>query len=394
MMAVQAFGTALIMRVLLVNHGTAGDWGGGDGVQMRETGKRLHQRGHEVVAVNADRPDVVGFDIVHIFNCRIQASFEQQIECCKDAGVPVVVSPIWISLARALWGSRGSVAVLKQAVAEGEQKAAGLLEQLKERELEVQLPQGIANAEGRGDCWPVQRHVMRKILKQVDGLLPNSWLELQSLRNDLQWDDDCFEIAHYGVDPKLFLDADPKAFREQTGINSQFVLQAGRIEPSKNQAMLCWALKDTSVPIVLIGSRQHWPSYAELCKAISGDRLTIIDHLPQDLLASAYAAAAVHTLPSWMETCGLVSLEAALCGTPLVGSLFGHELEYLEGDAWTCDPGDPDSIRRAVEGAWAAGRHHSRPVAMKRKVLERFNWEQTVDSTERLYQRVLDHRKA
>ena len=46
------------MRILLVNHGTAGDWGGGDGVQIRETGKRLHQRGHEVVAINADRPDV------------------------------------------------------------------------------------------------------------------------------------------------------------------------------------------------------------------------------------------------------------------------------------------------------------------------------------------------
>ena len=379
------------MRVLLVNHGTAGDWGGGDGVQMRETGKRLHQRGHDVVAINADRPDVRGFDIVHVFNCRIESSFQQQIACCKEARVPVVVSPIWISLARALWGSRGTVAVLRQAVAEGEQKAAVLLKQLKERELEVQLPQGMANAEGRGDCWPIERKAMRRLLKQVDGLLPNSWLELQSLRNDLQWDGDCFEIAHYGVDPKLFLDADPEPFRQQTGIQGPFVLQAGRIEPSKNQAMLCWALKDTSLPIVLIGGRQHWPSYAELCQSISGDRLTIIDHLPQDLLASAYAAAAVHTLPSWMETCGLVSLEAALCGTPLVGSLFGHELEYLEGDAWTCDPGDPDSLRRAVEAAWSAGRKDRRPVAMKRKVLERFNWEQTVDSTERLYTRVLDN---
>ena len=95
-----------------------------------------------------------------------------------------------------------------------------------------------------------------------------------------------------------------------------------------------------------------------------------------------------------METCGLVSLEAALCGTPLVGSLFGHELEYLEGDAWTCDPGDAGSIHEAVKAAWAAGRQDSRPVAMKRKVLERFNWEQTVDSTERLYRRVLNNRQS
>ena len=53
----------------------------------------------------------------------------------------------------------------------------------------------------------------------------------------------------------------------------------------------------------------------------------------------------------------------------------------------------PNSIRQAVEAAWAAGRQHSRPVAMKRKVLERFNWEQTVDSTERLYRRVLNNRQ-
>ena len=90
-----------------------------------------------------------------------------------------------------------------------------------------------------------------------------------------------------------------------------------------------------------------------------------------------------------METCGLVSLEAALAGTPLVGSTFGHELEYLEGDAWYVDPGNATTILKAIVDAWEAGRHHRRPIAMKRKVLERFNWERTVDATEKLYTRVL-----
>ena len=190
----------------------------------------------------------------------------------------------------------------------------------------------------------------------------------------------------------LFLDADPEPFRQHTGLSGTFVMQAGRIEPGKNQAMLCWALRHTDVQIVLIGGSKHWPSYSDLCRSISGSRLTIFDHMPQNLLASAYAAAAVHTLPSWMETCGLVSLEAALSGTPLVGSTFGHELEYLEGDAWYGDPGDATSLRTAVLAALQAGRHNSRPIAMKRKVLERFNWERTVDATERLYKRVLERR--
>ena len=222
------------MRILLVNHGSAGEWGGGDSVQIFETGKRLQKRGHEVASVNADRPDCSGFDLVHIFNCRIESSFHQQMASCKAAGVPVVVSPIWISLARALWGSRGSTGVLTEAVQKGEEPTKAKLGQLRKRELQVQLQNGAVNAEGNGDqCWPINREHLRRLLREADGLLPNSWLELQALRSDLQWDGDCFEIAHYGVDPSLFLDADPKPFRQHTGISGEFVMQAGRIEPGK-----------------------------------------------------------------------------------------------------------------------------------------------------------------
>ena len=379
------------MRILLVNHGTAGEWGGGDGVQIRETAKRLAKRGHHVEAINADKPDVRGFDIVHLFNCRVEDSFKQQMACCKQANVPVVVSPIWISLAKAIWGSRGTISVLQQVtdnIPPG--KAEILLNQLRTRELEVRLPTGEVNAEGYGkQCWPINKNIIKELLLQADGLLPNSWLELQAVRHDLQWYGEQFEVAHYGVDPSLFLDPDPEQFRQETGISTPFVLQAGRIEPAKNQAMLCWALRQTNLPIVLIGGSKHWPAYADLCRKISGERLKIIDHLPQQLLASAYAAAGVHVLPSWMETCGLVSLEAALAGAPLVGSTFGHELEYLEGDAWYADPGDEKSILKAVVKAWEAGRSHPKAITMKRKVLERFNWERTVDATERLYIRVL-----
>ena len=88
-----------------------------------------------------------------------------------------------------------------------------------------------------------------------------------------------------------------------------------------------------------------------------------------------------------------MSLEAALAGTPIVGSTFGHELEYLEGDAWYADPGDADSLLEAVVLAYKAGRNHPRTIAMKRKVLERFNWERTVDTTEKVYRRVLNEKK-
>ena len=376
------------MKIVLVNHGTASEWGGGDGVQIRETARQLQRRGHQVSIQNSNRPEVADADLVHIFNCRVHQAFVQQMATCQAAGKPVVVSPIWISIGRALWGSRGSFGILSKAVREGYESVRQDLEQLKCRELIVNLDQGNLDARGGGSYDLSWLRDIGSLLQKADGILPNSWLELKAVQSDLYWGGAQFEIAHYGVDPKLFLDADPEPFRRHTGIQGPFVLQAGRVEAGKNQAMLCWALRESKLPIVLIGGTRHWPAYADLCKAIGEDRLTLIDHLPQELLASAYAAARVHCLASWMDTCGLVSLEAALSGTPLVGSTFGHELEYLQHDAWLADPGDPASIRLAVEAAWQAGRHSDRPLRLKQRILSEYNWERTASATETLYKTV------
>ncbi|MFL0729623.1 MAG: glycosyltransferase family 4 protein [Prochlorococcus sp.] len=377
------------MKILLVNHDSADTWGGGDGVQIQETAKRLRQRGHAVAIQNSNQPDVEGADLVHIFNCRVAHAFPSQIAACKTSGIPIVVSPIWINLGRALWGSRGALAILNKAITEGENAVASDLKLLQQRSLHVVMPEGTLQAHGYGDYNAEWHQQIPELIAQADGLLPNSWLELKACQTDLLWSGDRFNVAHYGTTPRLFLDADPEPFRQHTGIKGPFVMQAGRVEPGKNQAMLCWALRQTKLPIVLIGGTQHWPSYAQLCKTISGDQLTLIDHLPQELLASAYAAARVHCLVSWLDTCGLVSLEAALSGTPVVGSTFGHELEYLRHDAWLADPADPTSIQNSVEAAWEAGPNSERALRLKRRVLEEFHWERTADATEELYRQVL-----
>ena len=93
------------------------------------------------------------------------------------------------------------MSVLQQAVdGASATKVDSLLNKLRNRELVVRLPNGAVNADGYGDeSWPVNRKVIKELLLQADGLLPNSWLELQAVRHDLQWHGGIFEIAHYGV---------------------------------------------------------------------------------------------------------------------------------------------------------------------------------------------------
>ena len=91
-----------------------------------------------------------------------------------------------------------------------------------------------------------------------------------------------------------------------------------------------------------------------------------------------------------METCGLVSLEAALAGAPLVGSTFGHELEYLEGDL-VCRSRRCRQPAGSGGLAYKAGRNHPRTIAMKRKGRTPTR-ERTVDTTEKVYRRVLNEK--
>jgi hypothetical protein len=380
------------LRILLLNHERAGEMVGGDGVQMEATAKGLRRRGHQVEVACTNRPVVEGMDLVHIFNARTDQALAGQLAASRAAGCPVIVSPIWISLPQARWGSLAARAVLEQ-IQQDPPRGERLLQRLMERTLTLECDGEAIRVDEAGAATTARLCRIGQLLKEVEVMLPNSWPELAALRRDLGWCGTSVEVAPYGVDPRLFSDPDPEPFRRLSGLRGPFVLQAGRVEPPKNPAMLLLALRETSLPVVLAGRHDIDPGYTELCRSIGGERLHLHGHLSPELLASAYAAAAVHVLPSWCETCGLVTLEAALAGTPVVASIAGHESAYLESDAWYCDPADPASIRSAVEDALAAGRGEARVQRLRQRVRCHFHWEAMVEASERAYGRLLALRR-
>jgi glycosyltransferase involved in cell wall biosynthesis len=198
------------------------------------------------------------------------------------------------------------------------------------------------------------------------------------------------------VDPadaeaRTFLDPDPGPFVTRHGLRD-FVLQVGRIEVAKNQLLLAYALRDLGVPLVLIGKPLQG-GYLDWCRRYGPRSLRVLPYLPDDELASAYAAARVHALPSWGENCGLVSLEAALADCNLVVSTAGFELEHFRDLAYYCDAADVASIRKAVLAALANyDRDAPRRLRLKRLILQEYTWERAAELTHQAYVRVLEQR--
>src|SRR5206468_8811792 len=137
----------------------------------------------------------------------------------------------------------------------------------------------------------------------------------------------------------------------------------------------------------LIGhAATNQPGYYQQCRQEAGTNVEFIDRLPQEELLAHYQKAKVHVLPSWFETTGLSSLEAAAMGCNIVITDKGDTREYFGSDAIYCDPGSPESIYRMVEKAASLPNNDS----LQRKIMEQYSWDQATIRTIEAYKKVKD----
>ncbi|MCI0457149.1 MAG: glycosyltransferase [Gemmataceae bacterium] len=300
----------------------------------------------------------------------------------------MVLSPIYLDPSVALWGTRVIASIFGQHRSEPER--ATLLNGLKARTLRIEGQDGkVLTADSPNRPRPDYDELQRAVLDEVEYLFPNSYLEMNQLVKALRVFDIPFTVVPYGCAAEVFRDPDPEPFVKEYGL-SDFLLQVGRIEKSKNQLLLVHALRDLGLPVVLIGGELQ-QGYLEWCRRYGPKDLLVIPHLPADKLRSAYAAARVHALPSWIETCGMVTMEAALADCNVVVSIAGYELEYYRDLAYYCDPSDVDSIREAVVEAYGNyARDGMQRGLLKELILKEYTWERAAQTTLHGYRRVLE----
>lgn len=142
------------------------------------------------------------------------------------------------------------------------------------------------------------------------------------------------EIVPPGVDHGIFHPGDRERARAALGLTGRRVLLfAGRIQPLKGLDLAVHALAaldDPDLMLVVIGgpSGPDGPAELERVRALAedlvvGPQVRFVRPRPHHELAEWYRAADVCVVPSLSESFGLVALEAAACGTPVVASAVG-----------------------------------------------------------------------
>ncbi len=209
------------------------------------------------------------------------------------------------------------------------------------------------------------------IVKNVELLLPNAYEEGRKLVQKFNVDRDKIKVVYNGVDLNVF-----KSSKPMRRVQNRIVC-AGRIDARKNQLNLLKADIDENVEIIFVGSPgPNSKSYAEQVKSIGRRRgnVQFINHMDQEELFNLFRSSLVHVLVSWVETPGLVNLEAAYCGCRIVATDVGSVREYLGDNAYYCRPDDLESIRGAVECALNSNENASN--GLKESIEVQYNWNQ------------------
>jgi D-inositol-3-phosphate glycosyltransferase len=145
---------------------------------------------------------------------------------------------------------------------------------------------------------------------------------------------DRVEVVPPGVDHGVFVPGDQRAARRALGLDAsgRVLLFVGRIQPLKGAdlAVRCLADLDPDVTLVVVGGPSGTDGEAEIRRlhalvhelGLHG-RVRFVPPQPHDGLTAYYQAADVCLVPSRTESFGLVALEAAACGTPVVAADVG-----------------------------------------------------------------------
>ncbi|MHB8220665.1 MAG: glycosyltransferase [Acidimicrobiales bacterium] len=204
------------------------------------------------------------------------------------------------------------------------------------------------------------------IIRCSDAVLASCSVEARQIVELYGADRDRIAIVPLGVDHAFFGPGHGPRARRALGLpaDETILLFVGRIQPLKGADVAVRTLAELTghgarrYRLVVVGG----PS-GPRGEAAYGELVALADHLgvgrqvhlvapqPHELLSTYYRAADVCIVPSRSESFGLVALEAAACGTPVVASAVGGLTTLVDHGrtGFLVDGADPAGYARYVE---------------------------------------------
>ncbi|HEU4768087.1 MAG TPA: glycosyltransferase family 1 protein [Pyrinomonadaceae bacterium] len=178
--------------------------------------------------------------------------------------------------------------------------------------------------------------------------------------------------------------------RSRLGVEDEFLLFAGTIEPRKNLATLLTAfdevLRTTELrPQLVVAGKVGWKQ-TDLLKHIPTDRVRLVGYVSDGDLGALYSSCRAFIYPSIYEGFGLPPLEAMACGAPVIASAVPSVTPRV---ARVISPMDVHGLARSIVELLSDAEARQSLSEAGLKYAAEFSWAKTAMLTGEVYNEAL-----
>jgi glycosyltransferase involved in cell wall biosynthesis len=185
--------------------------------------------------------------------------------------------------------------------------------------------------------------------------------------------------------------------RQTYGIEGEYMLSVGAIQPRKNLGRLVAAYSrlhdakpEGKLPKLVLAGKCAW-LYDETLRAIKdlglSDSVILPGYVPESDLPALYSGALCFIYPSYFEGFGLPPLEAMQCGVPVIVGNRTSLPEVVGDAAILVDPFDVNSLAAAIEKVISDSDLRARLSVKGLARSKLFNWRETARQTLAVYRK-------
>ncbi|GAA4828618.1 glycosyltransferase [Paenibacillus vulneris] len=361
-------------NIVLFNRTDAGITPGGDTVQIYAIAKYLKSINYNVVVTNDLKYDLSDVDTVFIFNLQRPYEAYLQAKAAIQKNIPYIFFPIYWDIDKLNMDEIKSFKSIIKFVLPT--KMNSYLRGYRFYKNNKKLVDFL-------DIINFHKLALF-ILEHAKFICPNSNAEKIHLIQK-------FQIEH--LESKIFvilngIDVQALISQKIESINvelpEKFICCIGGIGPRKNQLNLVRAANKTKINLLILGRTSTGAEeYAKKVKEISNKNIHFIDYVDQQTAFYILNRSIGHIQPSYIETPGLASLEAAALGCPIVVSDVPPVKEYFGDFALYCNPSSVNSITDSLLQLSQKTRNNS----MSHNFQKNYEWNHILESLKNLLEK-------
>lgn len=177
--------------------------------------------------------------------------------------------------------------------------------------------------------------------------------------------------------------------KEKYSLPEKFILNVGTIEERKNLLNVVKALKDTNIPLVVVGKKTKY--FRKVEQFVQQHKISVqfLEGVSMDELAAIYKLADIFVYPSFFEGFGIPVIEALFSKTVVITSNTSCLPEAGGPDSVYVDPENHLDIQSKIKFLWNNESERKRRADKGFYFVQQFNDEPIANNLMNLYRKII-----